>query len=205
MKKHRILTLGLAISLLTSAEAGQQQLAASIKEARLEATRAGEQLKAGLDALTTLSKQKEGDLRPAFNVFTAEVSKTEAAAAWTRARVNWMNGDGQKYFQTWQKTIDSMANESLRKQAQKRMDAAKKNYDKVAVALAAAADRFQPFLSDLTDIQKALGTDVTAAGVKAVKGTVSDANWRYQSVSAAVKDAAKQMEKMEKALSTEAK
>ena len=205
MKKAHLITLTL-LSLLTAAtHASQEQLATSIKEARIEATRTADQLKKTLATLTALSKQKEGDLRPAYNSFAAEVPNTEAAASWTRLRVQWMAGDGQQYFKSWQKTIDSINNESLRNKAQKRLDAARKSYDKVGASLKTAGEKFQPFLSDLADIQKVLSKDVTAAGVKAVRGTVSSANWNFKSVESAISSALKEMQKMEKALSPEAK
>ncbi len=205
MKKQILLTLGLITLLASATQASQEQLATSIKDARDEANRATEQLKATLGALTTLTQQKEGDLRPAFTAFSEEIPKTEAAAAWTRTRAQWMSGDGMKYFESWQKSIDGISNLSLKKKGQKRLDAAKQGYAKVESALRSAGDKFQPFLSDLTDIQKILSSDLTAAGIKNVKSTVSNANWRYKSVNAVFKDALKEMEKMEKALSPEAK
>lgn len=200
-----ILVLGVGLLTSTTLRADQQQLATSIKEARAEATRTHEQLAATLSALNALTKQSKGDLRPAYDAFAAEIPKTEAAANSTRTRVKWMGGDGQKYFEGWQKDVNSIANESLRKKAQKRLDAVKKSYDKVAVELTKGADKFTPFLSDLNDIQKTLANDVTPAGVKAVRSTVSSANWNYKYVNTAINDGLKEMEKMEKALSPEAK
>jgi hypothetical protein len=205
MKKQSLLTLGLVTLLASATQASQEQLAASIKEARGEATTAAGQLKTTLDALNALTKQKEGDLRPAFNTFTAQIPKTEAGATWTRTRVTWMASDGQKYFEGWQKTINAIANDSLRKKAQKRLDAVRKSYDKVGVSLKAAGEAFRPFLSDLSDVQKILSNDLTANGVKAIKSTVSDANWRYKSVSKEINDALKEMQKMEKDLAPQAK
>lgn len=205
MKKHLLFTLGLVTLLATATQASQEQLAFSIKEARAEATRTADQLKTTLDSLTALTKQKEGDLRPTFNTFSAEVPKAQGAAAWTHTRVQWMKGDGQTYFTNWQKTIDGIANESLKKKAQKRLDAAKKSFAKVEASLTKAGEHFKPFLSDLDDIQKALTSDLTAAGIKNIKGTVSDANWRYKSVNSAISDALKEMARMEKELAPEAK
>lgn len=205
MKKQILLTLGLVTLLASATQASQEKLAASIRDARGETIHTADQLKITLDVLTGLTKQTKGDLRPAFNAFTAEIPKTEAAAASTRARVQLMGGDGQKYFADWQQTISGVANESLRKKAQKRFDAAKKSYDKVGVALKDTGEKFSPFLSDLTDIQKVLSTDVTAAGVKSLKSTVSDANWRHKGVKWAVDSALSEMKKMEKSLSAEAK
>jgi hypothetical protein len=187
----------------TNLRADQQQLAASIKEARVEATRTHDQLGATLSALNALTKQSKGDLRASYTAFAAEIPKTDATATSTRARVTRMEADGLKYFGGWQKEVDSIANESLRKKAQKRLNAAKSSYDKVSVALSKGAEKFNPFLSDLTDIQKTLANDVTPAGVKAIRSTVTSANWNFKYVNNAVNDALKEMEKMERALSPE--
>jgi hypothetical protein len=206
MKKQQVLlTIGLATLLASATQASQELLAQSIKEARIETTRTSEQLKATMSALNALTKQTKGDLRPAYNTFCSEVAKTDSAAGWTRTRVQWMASDGRQYFQGWQKTVDGISNESLRKKAQKRLDSVRLNYDKVEVALIQARDKFKPFLSDLGDIQKTLAADVTPGGVKAIRSTVSSANWNHKFVNQAVNSALKEMGKMEKELSTEAK
>jgi septal ring factor EnvC (AmiA/AmiB activator) len=205
MKKRILLILGLTSALAFTTQASQQQLATSIKDAHVETARTSAQLKATLSALNALTAQKKGDLRPAYNTFCAEIPKTEAAAGQTRTRIQWMAGDGRQYFKDWQTTINGIANESLKKKAQKRLDAVRKSYDKVEASLVQAGEKFRPFLSDLTDIQKFLATDVTAGGVKAIKSTVKSANWNHQYVDDAVNAALKEMNKMEKALSSEAK
>jgi hypothetical protein len=116
-----------------------------------------------------------------------------------------MEGDGRKYFQDWQNTVGGISNESLRKKAQKRLDAVKESYDEVEGSLKLASDKFKSFLSDLSDIQKSLAADITAGGIKAIKGTVKSANWNHQYVDKAVKSALKEMDKMQKSLSPEAK
>jgi len=204
MKKKIWIMIGLATLLASTTQANQEQLAKSIKDAHAEATRTDAQLKGTLSALNALTQQSKGDLRPAYDTYCAEVVKTEAAAGWTRTRVQWMAGDGRKYFQEWQKTVNGIANEGLRKKAQKRLDAVNASYNKVEASLQLAGEKFKPFLSDLADIQKALATDITAGGVKAIKSTVKSANWNHQYVDKANKAALKEMDKMRKALSTEA-
>jgi hypothetical protein len=206
-KTQSLLCTMLVLSSLASStlRADQQKLAASIKEVRDEATRTHEQLGATLSALNALTKQGKGDLRPAYTAFAAEIPKTEAAAAWTRTRVTQMDSDGRKYFGKWQADVDSIANKSLQKKAKKRLDATQESYGKAVAALTTAAEKFQPFLSDLTDIQKTIANDVTPAGVKAIRSTVSSANWNYKAVNHAVNDSLEEMKKMEKALSPEVK
>jgi len=204
MKNHIALTLGLATLVTYATQAGQEELAASIKQAREEATMTSMQLTATLAALNTLVGQTKGDLGPAYRAFQAEVPKTQNAATATSARVETMTKQRARYFTDWQNTIDSISNKSLQKKAQKRLTAASQSYDNVEAALVTAREKFQPFLSDLTDIEKALSHDVTARGVKSMKGVVRSANWNHKFVANAINAALKEMGKMEKALSSQA-
>jgi septal ring factor EnvC (AmiA/AmiB activator) len=197
-------TIGLATLLAIATQASQEQLAQSIREANAETSRTDTQLNSTVAAINALTAQTEGDLRPAYRAFCAEVTNTHAAALLTKTRIQWMAGDGRKYFADWQNTVNSIANESLRKKSQKRLDSVKESFDKVEASLKQAGEKFTPFLSDLGDIQKTLATDITAGGVKAIKGTVKSANWNYQYVDKAIKSALKEMDKMNKSLSPEA-
>jgi len=204
MKKQLVLTLGL-ITLITSVTRGsQEELASSINQTRQEAAGTAAQLNSALAALNTLVGQEKGDLHPAYQAFKAEIPKTQAASMATGARVQKMSEQKGKYFADWQKTVDSINNKSLQKKAQKRLKAASESYDKVEAALSTAGEKFRPFLSDLSDVDKALSHDVTTRGVKGMKGVVRSANWNYKAVSASINDALKEMEKMEKALSSQA-
>jgi hypothetical protein len=205
MKTRTVFMIGLATLLASATQASQEQLAKSIRDARQETTRTSGQLKSALSALNALTKQTKGDLHPAYATYCSEVTNTYSAAAWTRTRVQWMGSDGRKYFQDWQTTVRGIANESLRKKAQKRLDAVQGSYNKIEASLQLATEKFKPFLSDLSDIQKALAADVTAGGVKAIRGTVKSANWGHQYVDQAINAALKEMDTMEKALSSEAK
>jgi hypothetical protein len=205
MKTRTILTVLSLATLLAGANASQEQLATSMNETRLEAGQTRDQLASTLAALTTLTKQEKGDLRPAYAAFTAEAAKTEKAATATRTRVAWMQGDGLKYFEDWQTTISSINNETLKKKSQKRLDAVKKSYGKVTEQFKAAAEKFQPLLADLSDIQKVLSTDLSASGVKGLRGTVNDANSHFKWINRSLNSALEDMKDMEKSLSPEAK
>ena len=198
--------IGLATLLASATQAySQEHLAKSMHEVRAETDRTSEQLKATLRTLNGLTEQSKGDLRPAYEAFATEVTNTMAAAATTAARVKWMDGEGQQYFKEWQDTIAGVANESLRKKAQKRLESVRSEFDEVNKELKEASAKFKPFLSDLSDIQKSVSMDVTANGVKAVRGTVKSANWNHKSVDRAINSALKELDKMEKALSPDAR
>lgn len=205
MKKQLLFTFGLAGLLALSASANQEQLARSIQDTIRETTSTAAQLKKTLASLDALAKQTKGDLRPAYDKYCDEVAKTDLAAKMTSTRVMWMNGDGRRYFEAWKESVDTVTNPSLRKKAQKRYESVKAAFDKANAQLQQANLKFKPFLSDLGDIQKTLANDLTAGGVKSVRSVAKSANWNHQFVEQAVNAALKDMDKMQKGLSAEAK
>jgi hypothetical protein len=206
MKKQTLYVIGLATLLASATQAySQEQLAKSMQEVRDETAKTSMQLVTTLGALNGLTQKTEGDLRPAYSAFAEAVTNTVSAAAITAARAKWMDGDGQQYFKEWQDTITSIANESLRKKSQKRLEEVRADFDEVKKELKDASAKFKPFLSDLSDIQKTVAMDVTSAGVKSVRSSVRSANSNYKSVDRAINSAIKELEKMAKSLSPEAK
>ena len=151
------------------------KLASSIKDIRIETTATRDQLKTAVSALDALTKQKKGDLKPSYDAFVAEVKKTHDAADQTASRVGNMDTSSKDYFGAWQIEIAGISNESLRKNAQKRLEAVRKSYDNVIASLRQATVEFKPFLSDLDDVQKALANDTTIGGINAIRGTAKSA------------------------------
>jgi len=98
MKKQILLAIGLTGLLATATQADQEQLSKSIRDAHVETSRTFQQLRATLSALNELTGQKKGDLRPAYNAFCSEAAKTVEAAGVTGTRVQWIGGEGRKYF-----------------------------------------------------------------------------------------------------------
>lgn len=196
-----ILTLVAAVRL---ASAGQAELAAAIGETRAEVVATRDQLQNTVTSLDALVKQKEGDLKPAYDAFVTQVAKTQADAAVTKARALKMQKEAQTHFDGWQKEIDSINNAKLKKQAQKRMDKVQRSYEKLTVELTSAGTSFAPYLSDLSDITKMLANDLTPGGIKAIRGTVGQAKFDLQSVRSHVSDAIKTLDGMQKSLSSSA-
>ena len=212
MKSHlpkvsRVVRSGsVIVGLLTAiaAMAGQQELATTMGEARVEVAQTRDQLQATVDALEALVKQKSGDMRPTYDTFVAEIAKTETVAKATAARVKKMEEEASSHFGSWQKDVDAISNANLKNKAQKRLDGVQKSYTKVTSQLSEASARFTPLMSDLGDIQKTLMNDLTPGGVKSVRSSVSDAQWNLKSARRAIGSAISELAKMEESLGTTA-
>lgn len=206
---HLVCTLALAVALAQTSHAAaatkpstQSRLASAITDIRVETVRTSKQLQTSVDVLSALTKQTKGDLRPTYDAFVAQVKQAHAAADETAARAISMQAASKDYFGGWQNEIADIQNNSLRKKAQKRLDAARKSYDKVVTSLREASEKFKPFLSNLDDVQKTLANDITPGGVKSIRGTANDANWNMRKVNSSISQAIKELQGMEKSLSS---
>lgn len=171
------LTFGLATLMAAISYAGQEALVKSVGDALAEGNATRSQLSSTMSSLNALLATKPGaDLRPAYQAYVDNVEKTKQAAAATKTRVDGMNADSANYFGSWKSDNEAISNQNLRNVANKRLDTVQKDYRSSIASLQAASAKFQPFLSDLTDIQTALSNDLTANGLKAAKGVFKKAN-----------------------------
>lgn len=178
----------LVVSAPLSMSASQEELAKAMADAQANIRQTGNQLQLTIQSLTALAEQKTGDLKPTFAAFATNLAQTEADAKAAAERATAMAAAAKTYFDTWQNDINTISNPDLKARAVKRMTNAQKNYDKLTAAVKATAEQYKPLLSDLQDIKVTLASDLTADGIKAVKGIASRAARRMQSLHAETND-----------------
>jgi flagellar biosynthesis chaperone FliJ len=164
---------GLAGSVL--AQSAQERLAASVKEAREQLQNTRTDLQATVGALNDLQKQS-GDLRPAYEKFSASIEKTRNSAGLAAKLGETMSTDSKNYFDAWLSEINGISNPDIREVSTKRLDTVKKQYDEAVKEVKRVAPLFTPMMSDLEDLKSALGMDLTPAGLKAHSKAVGNTN-----------------------------
>src|SRR5206468_3337184 len=97
----------------------------------------------------------------------AELSKVEEKAKATRERADSMREKGQAFFAEWEQQVQTINNEDIRKEAEKRLAKRKKSYNKILSTMQEAKQEFIPFLSDLNDVRKLLESELTTSSVAA--------------------------------------
>ncbi|MEO8429234.1 MAG: DUF2959 family protein [Verrucomicrobiota bacterium] len=190
------------LTLLTagSAWAGQEKLAAVMRDSREEMVQTRDQLQTTVDAISALVNQKKGDLRPAYQNFEAQMAKTQTAAAATKTRAQKMQAEADAHFSSWRSELDTINNPKLKTQGMKRLQSVEKSYNRVAKQIKEAGDKFDPYLSDLADMKKMLANDLSPSGVKALRGTVADAKFHLGGVRRPIYDAIQNLDKVQKTL-----
>lgn len=198
----RFALVALAAGVTSALFAGQEALVSAIQQSRTETILTHNELAANLKALNALVGQKEGDLRPAYEAFTASLKGTRAAAERTVKRVAALQGEGEKHFSTWQAEIETINDEGIRTRAMKRLNAARGNWNGAATALQEATVQFPALLGYLNDIEKALSYDLTSAGVKSVQGASRSANETFGRIQGLTQKAVSELDELTASMSS---
>jgi septal ring factor EnvC (AmiA/AmiB activator) len=163
--------LAIAATALTGsllAQSAQDRLAASVRDAGAQIQTTRVDLQNTIGALDELRNQKSGDLRAAYDKFSESTEKTRNSAGTAAKLYDTMSADSKTYFASWQSEIDAISNPDIKKASAKRLKTVQKQYDEVVKELKPIQPLFSPMMSDLDDLNKALGTDLTPAGIKAL-------------------------------------
>ncbi len=194
-------TLALGILMAGVSNAGQLALANSINDAIAEVNSTNAQLAETMKSVNALMATGSGkDLRPAYQAYVQNVEKTRQSADTTKHRYEQMNADSKNYFSTWKDDNGKISNKDIRTKANQRLDEVKEDYKNAVANLKGAAEKFNPFLSDLSDIQRALSNDLTSKGLASVGDTVKKANFDHDQVQTEISGAATHLNAIRTAL-----
>lgn len=142
---------------------------AGIAEFRSEIVNGKTAIDATMKALDQIAVTANTDPRKAFEQYAKHVSHLESTAAKARKRAQDMQTQGKAYFAAWEKQLAEVKNEEIRKLATDRRAKLQETFDSIKKVAEPLKNQFDPWMSDLKDLQKFLGNDLTIAGVDAAK------------------------------------
>jgi hypothetical protein len=160
--------------------------AAGLKESADKIEAADGQLDATLASLNGLVNNPQSDLRPQYKQFSDNVDDLAVLAKHVKDSVTSMRENGKEFFAKWNEQLASIKNEDIRNRSAARQKEVSDELMNVKRSYAETEIAFQPFMSDLRDIQKYLGTDLTPAGVASMKDVAAKANTTGATLKAAV-------------------
>jgi len=141
----------------------------SMQTTRQELAKAQVRVDDALAAMDRLGVAAPAELPKTYRTFTREVSQTVGQAGTARRRADQMSERWQDYIAGWGKESEQFSTPELRAQAAERRQTVRQNYDRLRDAARVLEQAYQPFLTQLRDIQKALSLDLTPAGVQAAQ------------------------------------
>ena len=178
---HLVSTVALAAAIAALAGCASEQspaakTGAKITEAAARINEGAAKIDETLTNLNDLVNNPQGDLAPKFTKFNDSVAGLQAAALNVSNRVAEMRASGNEYFTNWDQQLAQIKNEDIRNRSAERRTQVQKEFTDIKLAYTQVSMGYKPFMADLTDIQSALRTDLTAGGVASVKGAADKAN-----------------------------
>lgn len=164
----------LVLGLVGCASSGPSRSAKTVDtmdETRSGLSRVRSQIDRTLTSLGDLMNASPERLRPTFSKYTNDVDKLRADAVQTKKRFQSMKTKRNDYLVAWRKEQGQVNDPELRELGDARRSEVRANLDRVVESLTVANETFDPFLSNLGDVQKVFGNDLTPEGQSRVVNT----------------------------------
>jgi len=142
---------------------------AGIAEYRDEVVNVKKAVDDTLQAMDQIEVTADTDPRPAYEKFSGKVAALQSAAAKADKRGQDMKGQGQAYFAQWEEQLAQLRNPQIKQLAEARKTKLWESFTSITNVAEPLKAQFDPWLSDVEDLQKYLSNDLTIAGVDAAK------------------------------------
>jgi hypothetical protein len=142
-----------------------------MEETHTGLTKVRKQIDQTLTSLRDVMSAGPEQLRPAFTKYSKDVDRLRADAEQTTKRSRNMKAKRNDYLDAWEKEKNQVQDPELRRLGESRRSDVRSNLDRMVESLTVATETFDPLLSNLGDVQKTLGNDLTATGQALVANT----------------------------------
>ena len=153
--------------------------ASSIADVRKELTAGRKQVETTVAALNGV-QSAQGDLRPAVGNLNKQIAATEKMSADMAKRAAGMRAKSAEYQKKWREERAGIDNPDLKAAADARAEKIKNRYATITEHAHAAREAYQPFLSNIKEVQTYLTNDMTRAAVDAAKPAFDKSNAQAQ-------------------------
>jgi hypothetical protein len=176
---RNLATLATAVGLITGCASDNYKnsasTAASLNQASGMITKANTHIDESLADLNDLVANPAPDLRKQFDRFNHALDELGVSSKDIACKDGEMKSQGADYFAKWDKESARIQNEDIRSRSETRRSEVSARFNRIGQQYNETEIAFQPFLSDLRDVQKFLSTDLTAGGLAAIKDSAAKA------------------------------
>jgi predicted nucleic acid-binding Zn-ribbon protein len=120
-------------------------------------------------ALDKVAASAATDPRAAYEEFSKSVANLDSTANKIRKRGQAMREQGKAYFTQWEQQLAQVKNPEIQQLATQRKAKLQEAFDNIKNVAEPLKTQFDPWMSDLKDLQTYLANDLTVTGVDAAK------------------------------------
>ena len=147
-----------------------------------------------LTSLSNLVSHTAPNLVPQYKAFSANTKKLASMSKSVDAKAADMKKRAAAYFAEWDKGMTNISNSELRATSESRRADVSNSFNEVASSLKKSKEAFDPFLSDLKDIQQVLDLDLTQGGIASIQKVAEDGIKHGEDLRTSLAEAAKQIQ-----------
>lgn len=136
----------------------------------------------GAKGLFNRAVEAKSDIPAAFGQYRKALEAVRTTAKKVASTDADLSGDMNAYLETWEQNMAEVQNVKLREASMKRRTSAQERYQKVTEEFGGLWKAFEGHLTQLNEIEVALGSDLTPAGVAAIDDTLGDTQKQSDSV-----------------------
>lgn len=126
------------------------------------------------------------DPRGALKQYQGEVGKVAGSRSAVSSAGTSVRQAMDAHFAAWEKDANQMSNSDIREASMKRRDEARETMSALEPKIAESAKMFDSYISNLRDIEKLLGTDLSAGGIEAASSAMEKATDQAEDVAEAL-------------------
>jgi len=149
--------------------------AESAQQLRVDLIASKDQVDRSLASLTDLTDPNQTDLTAAYKRFNDQLTRMNQQSQKVKVEADQMRQARDAYFAKWDARLAATDNPTIRAEAESKRARLRAGQEKIAADAARAREAFQPFIIDLEDTRKFVGTDVSKESVSVLGPTVKKA------------------------------
>ena len=128
---------------------------------------------ATLDAIV---EGKGTDPRPLYERLRGEIGAVASGRSNVESAGQSCRSAMESYFQSWEREANAMQNPDIRASSMKRRDDARAKMSAIEPAIAQGKSTYDSYVSNLRDIEKLLGADLSPGGIDAAGKIIGQSN-----------------------------
>jgi hypothetical protein len=154
--------------------AKREQLVDEVKDARDEQSAAKKQFASALDEFLAVTRVKTGDLEPRYKKLKSEFERAEDRADAVHEEIADVNRVATALFKEWKAELKDYSSDSLRRSAQRQLDATQDRYERVYESMRAAEAKMKPVLDAFRDQVLFLKHNLNAQAIAGLQQNVAE-------------------------------
>jgi hypothetical protein len=148
---------------------------ASLQRASRSVETETQALDATIGSLAMLVNSPEMDLKPQFKQFSASLDRLVNSVDKADRSIARLRSNGAEYLAAWDAELAAMNYEVIRESSEARRNSVSNQLALVCQRYDEAQEVVRPFISYFSDLQRSLGTDLTAEGIASAREVVRKA------------------------------